>query len=71
MAAFFHQDIVGAAGGLRVHDFEADLRLRDSDYQAVIGKAELRAGAEQDDFGFVRQDAVEASSLDETQWNPG
>ena len=48
LAAFAHQDVVGAAGGLAVHAFDADAARRQAGDQARMDEALALAGAEDD-----------------------
>ncbi|SCU75720.1 hypothetical protein CNECB9_2480019 [Cupriavidus necator] len=63
LAAFRHQDVVGAAGGLQIHGVHPDMAARQRRGQARVREAQPRAGAEQHHFGAEFHQLLEMRGL--------
>jgi hypothetical protein len=59
LAVFGGEDVVGAAGGRGIHEFDADAGFDQFAVQLGAGELLFCAGAEQYDFGLQCQEVVE------------
>ena len=70
-AAFRHQDVVGATGGLAVHAFDADAARGEYTDQLGMDKALPCACAEDDDIGRSRADlreVIRGQVIERARW---
>ena len=52
IAAFGHQDIIGAAGGSGIHEVNTDTQVNNGGINAGVREYQAAAGADDDEFGF-------------------